>query len=48
MACLRQAVAAGYQDRQRLERDAALDPLRSRADFPALLRELDPKGPAKP
>jgi tetratricopeptide (TPR) repeat protein len=41
---LRRAVAKGFKDRRRLEREGALDPLRGRDDFRQMLRDL----PAKP
>jgi serine/threonine-protein kinase len=37
---LREAIAAGYQDAERLEKDPDLEPLRSRADFQQLVAEL--------
>jgi tetratricopeptide (TPR) repeat protein len=36
---LRKAVAMGYRDAQAMKREVALDPLRSRADFQALMAE---------
>ncbi len=43
MELLRQAVADGYQDVERLKTDAALEPLRSRKEFKELLQELEGK-----
>lgn len=40
MNVLRQAVAAGFRDVRRLTEDAALDPLRPRADFQAIVMDL--------
>ncbi len=40
MAALRQAVDCGFRDRQRLQTDRALEPLRGREDFQKLLAEL--------
>jgi hypothetical protein len=40
MAILRRAVAAGYHDRDLMRIEAGLDPLRSRPDFQALMRDL--------
>jgi hypothetical protein len=37
---LRQAIANGYRDALRLEKDTDLDPLRSRRDFKELLEKL--------
>ena len=37
---LRQAIAAGYDDRTSLPRDLDLDPIRARDDFQALLADL--------
>jgi hypothetical protein len=40
MTALRQAVAAGFRDRQRIERNRDLDSLREHEDFRKLLAEL--------
>jgi tetratricopeptide (TPR) repeat protein len=40
MATLRRAVKAGFGERKQLEQDVDLDPIRSRADFQALLLDL--------
>jgi hypothetical protein len=40
MAALRQALAAGFRDRQRIETNRDLDSLRGREDFRKLLAEL--------
>jgi serine/threonine protein kinase len=42
MAALRQAVSCGFRDRNRLQTDRDLDPLRSRDDFRKLLTDLGP------
>jgi tetratricopeptide (TPR) repeat protein len=47
VALLRRAVAQGY-DGARLDSDPALDPLRRRADFQALVAPLVPVGPPAP
>jgi serine/threonine-protein kinase len=41
LAALRQAVRHGYRDAAHMKRDADLDPLRERADFQALVREVE-------
>jgi hypothetical protein len=41
MDLLRRAVAMGISDPAQLRRDSDLDPLRPRADFRALLLDLD-------
>jgi serine/threonine-protein kinase len=46
MAALRQAVRNGYRDTAHMEKDAALDPLHSLADFKQVLRELKPQPPS--
>ncbi|MFO0843789.1 MAG: serine/threonine-protein kinase [Gemmataceae bacterium] len=43
MAWLHKAVAAGYNDRAHMEKDADLDALRGREDFQALMRQLAAK-----
>ena len=43
VALLKQAVAKGYKDAAQLKKDAALDALRDRADFKALMKELEAK-----
>src|SRR5262249_30505182 len=43
MAWLKQAVAAGFEDAAHMAEDQDLDPLRQRADFQKLLRELEAK-----
>jgi tetratricopeptide (TPR) repeat protein len=49
MALIAQAIAQGYRDGKRLQADAALAPLRERADFRKLLAELAAKkAPAAP
>jgi hypothetical protein len=40
MSTLRRAIEAGFRDLSQLEQDADLDPLRSRADFRALIMDL--------
>ena len=40
MEALRRAVDAGFRDGRRLREDIALDPLRPRADFRALVIDL--------
>jgi tetratricopeptide (TPR) repeat protein len=40
MAALRQAVAAGYRNLERMQRETDLDPLRSRRDFQLLMMDL--------
>jgi hypothetical protein len=40
MEVLRRAVAVGYRDTVRMQRDPDLDPLRSRADFRSLMMDL--------
>ena len=40
MKVLRQAVDAGFRDARRLTEDVALDPLRHRADFQAIVMDL--------
>jgi hypothetical protein len=40
MEALRRAIAAGYRNRDLLDRDHGLDPLRTRADFRALMLDL--------
>jgi hypothetical protein len=40
IAWLKQAVAAGFKDRTRMEKDSDLDVLRARDDFKALLDSL--------
>jgi hypothetical protein len=44
---LASAVTAGYTDVARLKADADLDALRTRADFQALVAELEQKFPPK-
>jgi tetratricopeptide (TPR) repeat protein len=44
MMLLRDAVSKGYTDVARMRKDAALDPLRQRADFKKLLAVLEGKG----
>jgi tetratricopeptide (TPR) repeat protein len=41
MTLLRQAVQKGYKDVPHMKKDTDLDPLRSREDFQAILRELE-------
>jgi serine/threonine-protein kinase len=49
MDTLRRAVAAGFQDADRLRQDTNLDPLRSRADFRMLRMDLEfPSDPFPP
>ena len=48
VALLKQAIAKGYKDVAHLKKDADLDALRGRADFQALLKELEAKQPEKP
>jgi hemoglobin len=48
VALLRQAVAKGYKDVAHLRTDADWDPLRRRADFQTLLRELEEKAAGRP
>jgi thiol-disulfide isomerase/thioredoxin len=45
---LRKAIQEGYRDRVHMDRDADLDPLRRRADFQAVLAELDRRSPSTP
>jgi len=45
MELLRQAVKAGYKDAARLKHDTALDPLRDRDDFKALLTQVQQATP---
>jgi eukaryotic-like serine/threonine-protein kinase len=40
---LRQALAKGFKDREHLNKDADLDPLRTREDFQKLMNELEPE-----
>ncbi len=40
MTLLRQAVAKGYKDVRHLQKEAALDTLRSRAEFKEVLQEI--------
>ncbi len=44
---LRSAVAAGYRDARRLQEDEVFDPLRDRADFRELLRQVEARAKAK-
>jgi hypothetical protein len=46
MAALRQAITAGYRDTNAYRTESALDPLRARPDFRALL--LDHAFPTNP
>jgi hypothetical protein len=41
MDCLKQAVAAGYQDVKQFKQDTDLDGLRQREDFKKLIAELE-------
>jgi hypothetical protein len=41
MAVLRQAVARGYKDAAQMKNEPVLQPLRGRADFKKLLREVE-------
>jgi hypothetical protein len=41
MTLLREAVAKGFQDVERMKNDTALDPLRNREDFQKLVAELE-------
>ena len=43
VALLKQAVEKGYKDVTRMKKDTDLDALRDRADFKALLKELEAK-----
>jgi hypothetical protein len=45
VALLQQAVAAGFSNSETARKNRDLDALRSRADFPKLLKELDAKQP---
>ncbi|GEM_PF-973169 len=47
MVYLRQAIQQGYANLRMLERDPALDALRQRKDFQALLAQLEAKSPAE-
>jgi len=40
MKLLRNAVAKGFKDAARMQKDSDLDPLRQRSDFQQLLQEL--------
>ena len=48
VALLKQAVEKGYKDVAQLKKDADLDALRNRADFKALLNELEAMPPENP
>jgi eukaryotic-like serine/threonine-protein kinase len=48
MACLKQAVAAGYKDGAAMQKDDDLAALRSREDFKKLVTDLDAKKPKTP
>ena len=43
MAMLRDAVAKGYKDADRMQTDKDLDPLRAREDFKTVVAELEAK-----
>ena len=46
LACLKEAVAAGYDDFEHMQQDSDLTPLRELPEFPALLKQRPQKKPA--
>ena len=46
MDCLRKAIAAGYRNLAKMEKDTSLDGLRGRKDFQELMASLRAKAPA--